>query len=313
MVKFYLLDEEFPPDMNCVMIGLPKTGKTLYALEQGYHINKEIGGNILYLGTEETSDFFLKVWTPSFEKKHGVKPKLIYRYLPNAEELLGYIGYHGHLMLQSAEEIKPKKEDKPEQVGKKVVPKKEKGIKIDFKLTKVDLVDSDLVKDIKENDIKYIVVDSIITPFEGVTIGGPQNYPIRANLETMFLTGLPKITKQSGKQIYIFMTNHITFNPTDPWAQKMLEKFFVEKGGKQLNHYTKVVFGIGKRDTPHGARTLHIIRYGNIEEFSKPYFMLINKEGYRLANLEEFEDVKAEQKEARREVMSLPTEADSSE
>jgi hypothetical protein len=316
MVKFLCLDEVFPVHTSCVIIGLPKTGKTVYALEQGYHVTKEVGGNILYLGTEEVTSFFLDIWIPEFEKKYSVKPKLFYRYLPSAEELLAYIGYYGHLIIQSSDEGKPKMEEKEEvpQVGRQVKPKKEKGVKIDFKLIRPpDLLNSEFAKDLKENNISYVVVDSVITPFEGVTIGGPQNFPIRANMETMFLTGLPKITYKSEKDIHIFMTNHLTFNPTDPWAQKMVEKFFVEKGGKQLGHYTKVVFGLGKRDTPHGARILHIIRYGNTEEFSKPYILLISKDGYRSADIKEFGELKEEQKAARKEALSLPTTEDAND
>jgi hypothetical protein len=279
VMKFLCTDEIYPTNVVAGIAGLKQAGKSLYAFEQGFLT----GGDMLYISTEEGSDFFLQVWKPVFEKKYNTKPKIHFQYCPNATDLLAFFGLEGELRTS--------------------VSKDDKATKMEFQTTKLDIEHSPFVELVKQANINYLVVDSVTTAFDALIIGGRQNYPLRAQLEEVFFSVLNNAIKKSGKSIYIFCTNHLTFNPTSPRVTQfhMIEEIFQVKGGKMIGHYVKLLYGLEKRERPHGYRYLHVIRYPNIPEFDKSYELLITNEGFSNTNKQEIQQIKDNIKKAKEE------------
>jgi hypothetical protein len=288
MVNFLLLDETFPPYEIAGCMGLKQSGKTLYAFEQGYAVTKEVGGNILYISTENLSPFLLDVWRPVFESKYNTKPKLVYRYLGNVEELLAFCGAKGQLIYKGTKEE---------------VAKKAKGIKIEWNPTSYDEPEeTELAKLIKSENISYLVIDSITEVFSKLVVAGQQNYPLRDTLQDIFFASLREIIRVAGvavnKPIYIFTTHHITMNPIAPQVSTyhMVEYIYKVEGGKSVGHHVQILYAFEQRDRPHGARIIWLVRYANVAEFSKSYSMMIDKKGWARVTKADYEKIKEEQK-----------------
>jgi len=323
MTKFLELDEPMISSIVMGTCGMKQTGKSLYSRELGFKVVKEEGGEILWLSTEEPTDFMFSVvieehegWDNVFKKKYGVEPIIHWVYLPTAEDVMSYIGVDGKVIITEAEvaepkplkEIKgetPEQRKKREEDAKKAAEEKQKGIKLEFKMIKVDTEHSPLAKMLAEHDIRYIVVDSLTTPFDQLTMGGRQNFGIRSQTEEEFLNTLQNLvfkgSKRLNKSIYIMTTNHITNNPTDPFTARMIEKELVEKGGKMIGHYTKILYGFKKKITPHGAREVWCIRFPNLPEYGKSYDLLISNDGFKRVSAKDLASAKETQKAERQE------------
>src|SRR5271169_1964369 len=153
-MKYLLTELPMPPILITGACGMKQAGKSLYAYEQGYATVAQEGGEILYLDTEEPTDFMFTVETPEnkpwqevFAEKYKVKPKINFEYLQDVEATMDYIGVHGNVVITAGEESKVKKDGTTTEA---------KGIKLEFKLIKVDPTNSPLAKLLKEHDIRYI-------------------------------------------------------------------------------------------------------------------------------------------------------------
>lgn len=160
-MNFLLLDEIFPSKVVCGVMGLPQTGKTLYALEQLYHVLSKENGNALYISTEEPSPFFVETWKSIFEKKYNIQPKIIFKYYPFIDKLLNFVGVKGKVVL---------------------------GGKNEFVIEEIDIAKSDFLKIIKEQNIKYVVIDSVTTTVNPLMQGGRQNLPLRSGVEEILFS-----------------------------------------------------------------------------------------------------------------------------
>lgn len=315
-----------PSSVITGVCGMKQAGKSLWAYEQAYAITKEEGGEVLYIDTEEPDDFMFSVaieedkelgmeahkpWKEVFAAKYGVEPIIDYRYVPNVEEMMALIGVFGKKIITEApegnpRELKPKKgesaEDftkRQEEAKKKADEKeKEKGAKFEFKEYKVDTENSVFNKLINEKDIRYVVFDSI-TVFNDLMQGGRQNLGLRSQTEESFFNTVKELCAKrkakTGKPIYVFTTNHLSFDPTNRFAF-MDEVSLKEKGGKTIGHTHKVLFGLKKLTSPHGAREVVVIRYPNLPEYGYRLPLLITNNGFQNADKGMFEAAKEEQK-----------------
>jgi hypothetical protein len=320
MTKFLQMNEPMIPYVPMGIIGMKQAGKSLYTYENGYNVVAQEGGEILWLSTEEPTDFLFtteieehKGWEKTFQEKYKVKPKIHWEYLPTPEDVMKYFGIEGKVIITEAPiaEVKvkdkvgesPEDRKKREEEAKTKADEKQKGIKMEFRLIKVDTNNSPFVDILKANDIRYVAFDSLAAAFDPLTMGGRQNFNIRAQMEESFLTTIQiaafKVGKSKGKNIYIMTTNHLSNNPTDPFTALMDEKFYKEKGGKNIGHYIKVLHAVKKKDTPHGSREFIVVRFPNIAEYSKRYDLLITNDGFKTTSKEELAEVKAAQKEER--------------
>ncbi len=318
MIHFLELDEPMVPYINMGLCGKKQAGKSLYSRESAYKVVKEEGGEVLWLSSEEPTDFMFTIaidehpgWDKVFAEKYSVEPIFHWEYLPTVEDMMRYIGVEGKVIISSAEvvepkDMKPKKGESPEdftkrqEEAKKASEEKQKGARLDWKPIKVDILNSPFVTMLKEHDIRYIVVDSLTNPFDDLLAGGRQNFGTRAQLEESFLNTLQRMVvlrgRETKKNIYIMTTNHITNNPTDPFTQRMIEKELVEKGGGAVGYNLKVLYGFKPKQTPHGAREVWVMRFPNLPDYGKMYNLLITNKGFTKTSAAELKEVKEEQK-----------------
>jgi hypothetical protein len=303
--------------------GKKQAGKSLYSRELGYKVVKEEGGEILWLSTEEPTDFMFTTaieehegWDKVFAKKYGIEPVIHWEWCPTAEDMMRFIGVEGKVIITEASVSTPKPlkdikgesaEDrtKREAEAKKAAEEKQKGSTLAFKTIKVDTDNSPLLKMLKAYDIRYIVVDSFTNPFDELISGGRQNFNIRAQLEETFLNTMQRLVTRYGQSVkrntYIMTTNHITNNPTDPFTAMMIEKELHEKGGGAVGYNLKVLYGFKPRQTPHGLREVWVMRFPNLPDYGKMYNLLITNKGFTKTTKDALKDVKEEQKEERKE------------
>jgi hypothetical protein len=242
-------------------MGPPDAGKSIYGLQHGYSVVAKTGGKILVLKTEESSDYLIDMWAPKFQTAYGVKEAPITRFFKNAQELMAYCGQKGTITI---------------------------GDKNEFKPSEINVSKSDFVKDIKDNEITYVMIDSITTPFNVLAAGGRQNLPLRAQCEELFFGALNATIVDN--KIRLFTTNHISLNPTNPYQSR---EQIALKGGKIIEHYTKILFYLEPRTKPHGYRKLWVVRYGDVAGWSTAYDLLIEKEaGYRATSDDEIAKLK---------------------
>lgn len=152
------------------------------------------------------------------------------------------------------------------------------------------------MKLLKADKIKVIIIDSVTAPFDTLAVGGRQNLPLRAQVETIWFNAFTEALKFGEHQVYVLTTHHITFNPTNPYE---IKEHVLWKGGKIVGHYTKVIYALEHKDRPHGYRQLHVVRYPNLPEYGKSYDLLITSTGYKKTNKVEVEQLKKEAKEAK--------------
>jgi hypothetical protein len=322
-MKFLELDEPLIPYIVMGTCGKKQAGKSLYSRELGFKIVKEEGGEILWISTEEPTDFMFTIaidehpgWDNVFAKKYGVEPIVHWEWCPTAEDMMRFIGVEGKVIITEASVSTPKplkdikgetSEDraKREEKAKKDAEEKQKGSTLAFKTIKVDTDNSPLLKMLKEHDIRYIVVDSFTNPFDELISGGRQNFNIRAQLEESFLNTMQRLVTRYGQSVkkntYIMTTNHITNNPTDPFTAVMIEKELHEKGGGAVGYNLKVLYGFKPKQTPHGAREVWVMRFPNLPDYGKMYNLLITDKGFVKTSAAELKVVKEEQKAERQE------------
>jgi len=328
-MKFLKTNLPMPSSVITGACGMKQAGKSLFAYEQGYLIVKEEGGEVAYFDTEEPDDFMFTVeiekdnelnmephkpWQEIFAKKYGVEPVVHYQYIPNVEEMLALIGVYGKVIISEAPEaqaksLKPQKGESTEDLTKrqeeanKKAEEKQKGAKFEFKTIRVDTENSAFNKLINEKDIRYVVFDSI-TVFNVLASGGRQNLGLRSQVEEAFFSTVKELCAKrkakTGKPIYVFTTNHLSYDPTNMFSF-MDENFLKEKGGKAIGHTHKVLFGFKKMTSPHGSRELVVIRYPNLPEYGYKLPLLITDQGFQNTDKKELEAVKAVQKEAKKE------------
>jgi hypothetical protein len=266
-MNYLLLDEIFPAKTITGIMGLPQSGKTLYALEQAFYVTKQTEKNFLFISTEETNDFFLKSWYDVFASKYSHKPDYVFNYCADAEEFLHFFGIEGKLEL---------------------------GEKNEFAIKNIDINKSLFMESIMKSNIGYVVIDSVTTVMNPLMQGGRQNLPLRSGVEELFFSAFNSALRRVKWDVYIFTTNHISFNPTMPFQSR---ESIVYKGGKIIGHYTKNLLFLEVRgERLHGHRVMFVVRYPTLPAWEKRYELLINEKGFNKITHEELELMRAEKK-----------------
>jgi hypothetical protein len=266
-MNFLMTEEIYPPRIISGIMGLPQTGKTLYSLEQGYMVCSQTKGNILFISTEEASPFFIELWHDIFERKYNVKPSIVFKYFPTIDTLLNFLGVKGKIIL---------------------------GGKNEFVIEEMNIEKGDFLSTLKKNNISYVVIDSITTVADPLMQGGRQNLPLRSGAEEILFSSLTSALALSSSDVYIFTTNHISFNPTAPFQSR---ENILYKGGKIIGHYTKNLLYIESRaEKLHGHRVLFVVRYPTLPAWEKRYELLIDGNGFSKISPEKLRELREEVK-----------------
>ena len=234
--------------------GKPKVGKSLMCIQESCKLAAD-GKNVLFIDTEGSIVPMLKQWVPVFEKKYGKrKGKII---VESKKDIEGLMEYLGHKV-----KVKYKSKDKSGSSGK-----------LEFSV--IQTVDeSEMDKQIKKDNIDFIIMDSITSPLREFT-KEQQNYPARADATAFILRGF--VRAQETHNVGCLMTAHASFNPANPY-----ETMADATGGIVLHHYVKRLLYLDKRQATayRDYRRFWLVRSENAPEFSRCAVAKIDSEGY---------------------------------
>lgn len=141
---------------------------------------------------------------------------------------------------------------------------------------------SNMAKFVEEENIGIIIYDSVTMPMQGFGVN-QENFPVRNSVQQAWFTKMIELIDDH--QILVIITNHVTKNPTIPYATPKLA------GGKAIHHNSKVQFYI-KRWEAKGIsdyRTVKLDRYYDVGKDTKSGYVLLTNDGYVDRTREEFE------------------------
>lgn len=260
-------DDLYNSDEIIAFYGKPQSGKSLLALQEIAYLSAQ-GKNILYIDTEGSITPMMRAWMPIFEKRFGkrkgkilveVKKKLQSEYDSKGKStkvgLMEYIGYHVNINYKSKHKTKKKKG------------------KLEFNVVE-NIKNPEIEKVIKENDIDFVVIDSITAPMKVFT-KNQQNYPSRDDAQSFLLRKL--LDYQEEYKVAMLVIAHCTFNPTNPYETKA-----GITGGQSVKYFGKRLIYIDKREMKDLStyRRLWIVRSENTDAWAKAGVAQIDDEGY---------------------------------
>lgn len=267
----YKSDEPF------ILFAAAGSGKSLALFQEAcYFSSKKL--NVLYIDTEGSIGTFAEKWGPVFEKRFGeLKGVISIKQTADLYDLCRYLGFIGKVdAIQSSAAKKKKAAQKAKDEGAEVDDNMVEniGVKQEFRVLG-DIEKPDIVKDIVENKIDVVIMDSVSMPINAKFQTGVQNYPGRSDATAAILGKLMKV--QIEHNVFIMATTHASTNPTNPY-----ETHEEMKGGRGIKYFGKNVVYIDKREAREVAnyRRLWGARIENKQDWSTAQVTKITDEGY---------------------------------
>jgi hypothetical protein len=97
---------------------------------------------------------------------------------------------------------------------------------------------------IKEKDIEFVILDSISAPIRVLMPEERQNLPARATAMSLVMGKL--VNLQQRHNVCVLVTNHASFNPTDPY-QSRDSTSPIMRGGISVYHFSKRIIYMDER------------------------------------------------------------------
>lgn len=259
--------------------GEPAAGKTILAYQEAFgdckHFKEHDGEDkaILYFDTEGLGRGVLESWYPTFSKRFGVKPNIVYRKLTDLMEILQFFGY-------------PMKVDVSNK-GKVML--RPDGFDIPLGGKKKKTVIYNRNPPIRELCIKHnvgtIIIDSITEPVDAMFAGGQVQFPTRADAVNAWFGRIhwlaePSTLTSSGEHERRIV-RCILHESVDPSKDKDIWKG-ITKGGHNVKYKFKVVLYIypsNKRGFDHVKR-IYLARYFNKKGWQERAIEILTDDGY---------------------------------
>lgn len=226
--------------------GESQSGKTTLAIQLAAEYSHKTGKPFLLFDTEGGGDKFLEHWMPIHQKKY---PKARGMTI-SCRTWQKVLAKHG---LKILSEISDK--------GKMKI------------IMKEIIEESELKKYVEKHNIGCIIYDSFTMPMQAFG-NSQENFPPRNSVQQMWLHAAIDIADEY--QVLIMITNHMTSNPTNPYARPELA------GGKAVHHNCKVQFYL-KRWEARGIqkyRSIKLDRYYDIAKGDKETIVEFTDDGY---------------------------------
>lgn len=226
------------------LYGLPNIGKTLLGTQEAFWFANQ-GVNVLYIDTEGSFITALKTWKDRFMKRFQKKGEIYAVSYLNLEDLMRFLGYN---------------------------------IDINLRGNKVE-VSSDLIKGnsefeefIKNNNIGFVVLDSVSAPIRNKFPSAQQNFPARADITSMIYAGL---LRAQAYGVVILTIHHATLNPANPY-----EIHAEVRGGIVVQYYSKRIVYMDMREKKgmEHIRRFWLVRSPNARSWSRVEFARVDGE-----------------------------------
>jgi archaellum biogenesis ATPase FlaH len=206
------------------VFGLPGIGKSLFCIQECYYLLKQ-GYRVLFVDTEGSLNAQLDNWEAIFMERFGISDEVVdenlimedrYRKL---DKILEYFGYRAEIKLKGGkvevdcDEIRDKRKKWP----------------------------SEFEKDIVENNVDFVIFDSLTNPIRLAIPPNPQNTPTKSYLEGKIIEKLCEV--QDKYNVGCLVTMQGTFNPSKPYDNAVHFR-----GGLSVRYNVKRVLGFLKRE-----------------------------------------------------------------
>ena len=261
----------------------PNVGKTLFLLQESFYFLSQ-GYNILYIDTEGGVAEKLIAWKDIFKERFG-KPKgsIKFKVMRRLEDIMYYFGY---------------------KVISRYVSADKKGTKGKHEFQVIEtLLEPPIDKEIKENKISVVIIDSVSSPFRtAFQISAQQNHPAKSDAMAIFYDSL--LALQDKYDVFILTSHHASVNPANMY--NVIPRM---RGGDTPVFYSKRIFALDRREKKGQKhyRRFWLVRADGFEDFSVIVFSKIDYLGYRELTDNEKEGIRgllttAEQERAKRVV-----------
>ena len=250
----------YSSDIMVTLYGTPNVGKTLFSVEEMFNIARQ-GYNVLYIDTEGSGRQMIQKWREIFRSKYGVgEGKMYYEARKTFESLFMLFGVKARVVFQAA--------DKKEEKGK-----------MEFRVIKTfDKTEFDDI--VSKYDIKFVILDSVISPIRQRIPDERQNNPAKASAISMLLGRLSYF--QEKYNFGVLMTSHAVLDPTNPYQTGA-----ILRGGIAIKHYSKRILYMDRREKKGLAnyRRIWVVRGEDIPELGIVVGAKIDDSGYSEADI----------------------------
>jgi KaiC/GvpD/RAD55 family RecA-like ATPase len=240
-------------DEVVALYGKPQVGKTLLCLQEAVASGK----NVLYIDTEGGFKGMAQKWYDIFvERFKATKSHIYLESCKTLDALTDFLGFKTRVVFKVADEDEEssgndkRKGKETATVEEKVAEMqkqerrelKEKG-KMEFRV--IERYENALVDGwIKEKDIEFVILDSISAPIRVLMPEERQNLPARATAMALIMGKL--INLQQRHNVCVLVTNHASFNPTDPYQSRDSTSPTM-RGGISVYHFSKRIIYMDER------------------------------------------------------------------
>lgn len=232
--------------------GRTMVGKTIFTVQEATYIAKQLGGNVLYVGTEGGEEMFISDWVPVFNKRFESSVNFYLLQARNIQTLLKLHGFDVELKMTGKIDIRWK--GVSENVVRKMV-------------------------DDKTKNIRVIVYDSVTNPFKIAFPNERQNYPARSSALNMLMNGVHDLAIES--DLVILMIHHASFDPTLAKGQagSVIRPHIAS--GDAIAYNTKILLCLIQTSSRiTNLRKIYLVRYFNKPEWSESYHVEIRNDGF---------------------------------
>ena len=249
------LIEHYDNEVPLAIYGIAKTGKTMFVIQEAFHLMKKLNKNTLFFSTEIGVKRYIDYLEPIFRKRFDTPEscKMLLVECPPQEKHLEKVA---------------------EAFGKAIHLKMGDTGKVDVQFT--GSKEGEIERIIKNKNVGILIVDSLTKPFKSEEFAGVlKNLPSRATGVNIWLNAIHSMAVKY--KLITFVTHHASMDPTNPYATPSMT------GGSDINYDFKIQIYMqqSKSKQYNKMRWVFLTRFFNVEEWSRKCRLWIDDYGYK--------------------------------
>jgi RecA/RadA recombinase len=239
-------------DVIVALHGKPGVGKTLYALHECASM-ASAGVNVLIVDTEGGLKSAVEKWWPKLSRRFERRGKVYVETRKSLHTLHEFLGFRTEFSVHKKS--------------------KESEGKMEFRILET-IQSPEIDNFVKQQDVGFIVVDSVSMPVTTAISEEQQNRPARYTATALIMGKLAELQERYGA--CVLTVHHSSWNPANQY-----EIFAQMRGGKIVHHYSKRVLYMDarKKDELSNFRRMWLARAEDVERFADVAFLAIDDDG----------------------------------